>query len=351
MTDNKQNDDDFARDAALAAYRKQKEAYDRRPKTIQHMFAALGRMLTGRNMRRTLAGVMALAVGYVGLAEFGGGVNNQLVELKTPEGGSAIAEWLRQSIKRENDTGWCPSANFLHPYHLQIDRCAFQNGQREIWLRVVQRLHSEVTRAGVVNRNDPDISEVLKTVSMGDYWSPFFWLRPELSTATSFDRAVARLDSFQVRKAKGEAAFYSQIDNISSIVDDVTNVMGNEQAILRDVAGRAGPIVGPATREVTYRVLGSMNAACGLLKAMQKDFGQVIAYQSSVGVLDLTIDKVCDDIGEYPPVFNNVGGKVAQMDADMSAATNQLEALQRALAAEARQAGRSAPRPVVPGVR
>ena len=330
-------DDDYDRQLALATYQKQKQRATQRPRSLRDLFGVVKRAVCSAGVRRVALGAMAAVTAYVGAGEFFSGVNNEPMTIQTPVGGSAMVAWLKTSIQKERDTGWCPSASFVHPYGMRIDQCAFQSGEREIWLRVSQRLLSDVTRVGGANRNDPDILQVQKTMNMGDYWSMFYWFNPALSTNASFDIAVEKLNSYQARLAKGQAHFYSQIDNISYIVSDMTNVMSDEQASLRDVAGKAGIFVGPATRAVTYRVLGSMHAACGVLKAMQTDFKDVITYQSSQGVYKLTINKVCDDIGVYPPVLNNVGGQVAQLDADMSAATNQLESLQRALAAESRQ--------------
>ena len=272
---------------------------------------------------------------YVVSGQFMGRVNNVPLTVDVATGGSHLVESSARMIEREVRSGFCPSS-YIWPGHVRYDVCGFQEGEQQIWQRLAMQLSDHLSREGAASDRDTDLNVVLANISRPNTWSLVF---SSNNTASLLAGSVTKLDAFNVILRDGKAGYFPRIDNLSSLIADVTNVLGSESKQLSETAGKTG-LYSMQARRAYFHTLGTMAASCWVLQAANADFDSVLKLQSAEAIYDQAMDKVCEKIGKNPSVVVNADdlSHLLTLSGSAAAAVNNLTSLQTAMAAASRGA-------------
>lgn len=273
--------------------------------------------------------VIAVPLAYIGFGQVSGAVNNLPLTLET-QGASRVAEALARNIDREVKSGFCPSA-VIWPGHTRYDICGFQEGEQQIWQRVVMQLADHLTREGPASDRDADLNPVLASINRPNTWSLLF---PSNNTASLLAASVKHLDAYNARLQDHRAGYFPRIDNMASLVSDITSVLGGESHQLSEKAAVTG-LYSLSARYAYFHGLGVMAASCFALQAARADFETVLKMQSAETIYDQAMAKTCEKLGKNPSVVVNADdlSHLLTLSGAMAGAVNDLNALQTALAA------------------
>lgn len=277
--------------------------------------------------------LLALPVVYIVSGQFMGRVNNDTLSVETEPGASHLVAATARMIDREIDSGFCPSS-YIWPGHIRFDICGFQEGQQQIWSRLAIQFSDHLSREGPTSDRDQDLATVLANINRPNTWSLFF---PSNNTASLLSASAKRLDQFNARLAQHKASYYPRIDNLSSLIGDITNVLGSEAQRLTDSADATG-LISMNAREAYFHALGTMAATCYVMQAMRMDFVDILKLQSAEEIFDQAMHRSCEKIGKNPTLVIN-GDELSHLrtlSGVVSATVNNLSSLQNAIAAAAR---------------
>jgi hypothetical protein len=236
-------------------------------------------------------------------------------------------------INREVESGFCPSA-YLWPGHIRFDICGFQEGEQQIWQRIAMQLSDHLTREGPTSDRDPDLNVVLANINRPNTWSLLF---ASNNTTSLLAVSVKRLDQYNARLMDKKAGYYPRIDNLSSLIGDLTNVLGSESKQLSEKASQVG-LYSMEGRNAYFHTLGTLAAACFVLQSAKADFEDVLKSQSAETIYDQATTKTCEKVGRDPLIVIN-GTELSHLltlSGSAAAAVNNLASLQTAVAAASR---------------
>jgi hypothetical protein len=279
--------------------------------------------------------VILLPLLYCIAGQFMGEVNNTPLTVETPAGGSHIVDALARMMDREVSSGFCPSA-YLWPGHIRYDVCGFQEGEQQIWQRVAMQLSDHLSREGPNSERDPDLNIVLANINRPNTWSLIF---SSNNTASLYKVSVQKLDDFNGKLEDKKAGFFPRIDNLSSLISDITSVLGSESQLLTEKASQTG-LYSMRARRAYFHTLGTMAASCWTLQAARADFDDVLKMQSAESIYDQAVQSTCDKLNKDPAIIINGDdlSHLLTLSGSAAAAVNNLAALQTAVAAAAHPA-------------
>ncbi|MDP9127687.1 MAG: DUF2333 family protein [Pseudomonadota bacterium] len=274
--------------------------------------------------------LLPLLYGIAG--QYTGHVNNTPLPNTPAKSSSAIVNALARMMERELATGFCPSSYFW-PGHIRYDICGFQEGEEQIWQRVAMQLSDHLAREGSNSERDPDLSVVLANINRPNTWSLLF---ASNNTASLFKVAVQKLDQFDDRLRDQKAGFYPRIDNLSSLIGDITSLLGSESQQLNEKAAKSG-LYSMAARHAYFHTLGTMAASCWILQAARSDFEDVLKMQSAEAIFDQALQTTCEKLNKNPSIVINGDdlSHLLTLSGSAAAAVNNLASLQTAVAAAA----------------
>lgn len=281
-----------------------------------------------------IAVLVLLPLLYVVSGQFVGRVNNEaLAESTALTGTSRVIDAAARMVERDVTSGFCPSA-YIWPGHIRYDVCGFQEGEQQVWQRLAIQLSDHLTREGAASDRDPDLNAVLANMNRPNTWSLLF---ASNNTASLLKAAVKHLDAYNAKLKDGKAGYFPRIDNLSSLVGDLTSVLGGESKQLTEKAAGAG-LYSMQGRYAYFHTLGTMAASCLVLQAAKVDFDMVLKAQSAETIYDQAMQKTCEKLGKNPGVIINAEdlSHLLSLSGSAAGAVNDLNALQIALAASSR---------------
>ena len=276
-----------------------------------------------------IAVLILVPVLYIVIGQFLGQVNNDALATTTPSGNSHVVDALARMIERETNSGFCPSS-YIWPGHIRYDICGFQEGEQQIWQRVAMQLSDHLTREGAASDRDPDLNAVLANISRPNTWSLLF---SSNNTASLLTASVTRLDQFDEKLKQGKAGYFPRIDNLASLIGDLTSILGGESKQLTEKAANTG-LYSMQGRKAYFHTLGTMAASCWVLQAARLDFDDVLKLQSAGAIYDQAMRKTCEKLGKDPSIVINADdlSHLLTLSGSAAAAVNDLTSLQTAIA-------------------
>jgi len=277
--------------------------------------------------------LVLLPVFYIVSGQFMGRVNNAALTGAVPEKASHVVDAMARMIERETDSGFCPSS-YIWPGHIRYDICGFQEGEQQVWQRLAIQLSDHLSREGAASDRDQDLNAVLANINRPNTWSLLF---SSNNTASLLKNTVTRLDHYNARLQAGQAGYYPRIDNLSSLVGDMTSLLGGESKQLTEKAANNG-LYSMQARQAYFHTLGTLAASCAVLQAAQMDFQEVLKLQSADNIFDQAMHKTCEKLDKNPAIVINANdlSHLLTLSGSASAAVNDLAALQNAIAAASR---------------
>jgi hypothetical protein len=279
-----------------------------------------------------LAVLLFIPLAYTLIGQFAGRVNNTALPASPAAESSAVVDSLARSIERELSSGFCPSSYFW-PGHIRYDVCGFQEGEQQIWQRVAMQLSDHLAREGANSARDPDLGVVLTNINRPNTWSLLF---ASNNTSSLLAVAVQKLDQFNDRLKEKQVGYYPRIDNLSSLISDITSMLGSESQQLANKAATTS-LYSMEGRRAYFHTLGTMAASCWILQAARVDFDEVLKLQSAEPIYDQAVRSTCDKLGKDPALVINGDdlSHLLTLSGSAAAAVNNLAALQTAVAAAA----------------
>jgi hypothetical protein len=270
---------------------------------------------------------------YVVSGQFVGSVNNEaLAESAAPAGTSRVIDAAARMVERDLNSGFCPSA-YIWPGHIRYDICGFQEGEQQVWQRLAIQLSDHLTREGAASDRDPDLNVVLASLNRPNTWSLLF---SSNNTASLLKAAVGHLDAYNTKLKDGKAGYFPRIDNLSSLVGDLTSVLGGESKQLTEKAANTG-FYSMQGRYAYFHALGTLAASCVVLQAAWVDFDTVLKMQSADTIYAQAMQKTCEKLDKNPGIVINANdlSHLLSLSGSAAGAVNDLAALQNAIAAAA----------------
>ena len=196
------------------------------------------------------------------------------------------------------------------------------------------QLSDHLSREGANSDRDPDLNVVLTNINRPNTWSLLF---ASNNTASLLGNAAQRLDQYNERLKQNKAGYYPRIDNMSSLIADITNVLGSESQQLTETATNTG-IYSMQGRRAYFHTLGTMAAACLVMQAARHDFDGVLKLQSAETIYDQAVRGVCEKMDKNPTYVINGDdlSHLLTLSGSAASAVNNLAALQNAVAAASR---------------
>ncbi len=270
---------------------------------------------------------------YIGFGQFMGRVNNTALVISTPAGASHVIDVASRMIARDLQNGFCPSS-YIWPGHIRYDVCGFQEGEQQIWQRLAMQLNDHLTREGAASDRDVDLNIVLANLNRPNTWSLLF---SSNNTASLLGSAFKHLDAYNAKLAAGKAGYFPRIDNLASLVSDLTSILGSESKQLTEKAAASG-LYSMQARGAYFHTLGTLAASCQILQAARVDFADVLKAQSAEAIYDQAMHKTCEKMDKNPAVVINADdlSHLLTLSGSAAAAVNDLSSLQTALAAGSR---------------
>jgi hypothetical protein len=293
----------------------------------------MGEDMPDQILRKSLLTVFALIIlvpaAYALIGQYAGRVNNTALSSGAADGGSHVVDALARMIERELSSGFCPSS-FFWPGHIRYDVCGFQEGEQQIWQRTAMQLSDHLAREGANSERDPDLNVVLANINRPNTWSLLF---ASNNTPSLLAVAVQKLDQFDEKLKQKQVGTYPRIDNLASLISDVTNMLGSESQQLTRTAAKTG-LYSMRARRAYFHTLGTMAASCWILQAARVDFDEVLKLQSAEPIYDKAVQSTCDKLNKNPSIVINGDdlSHLLTLSGSAAAAVNNLAALQTALA-------------------
>ncbi|MEL6265768.1 MAG: DUF2333 family protein [Pseudomonadota bacterium] len=244
--------------------------------------------MTGALRGTVLAGLAA--VNLLGAYVLGGmlvteRIDNDLTFAPaTPtEGGLAGVDMTVALIQREvEEHAWVANEPFFMPGHWLPNMRYYQQGVVYGLSRFAFELADSLGRSRGATAVDPDLDRAAGLLRFpGDVWFFDFektWT-PVVTSEEQYMSAVRALESYNRRVASGEAVFDPRQDNLAAVLSRIEADVSSKINVLSDHVERvaAGQPVSTTSNEVFYVTKGRLYAYTMLLKALEQDFGPIIA--------------------------------------------------------------------------
>lgn len=205
------------------------------------------------------------------------------------EGGSEAVSTAIALMSRETARHWTPNDPFFYPGAALIRMPAFQRGIAASVARFSIELSDQLGRSRGSSQADPDLQKAAGLLN----YSPNVWMWdfsvswfPTASSEKQYGEGIKALVRYNERLAKNEAVYEKRADNLLQTLDRITADLGSASATIDEHIHGRSAFSFRASGDVFYAVKGRMYGNYMLLKAMEKDFAQVITERQVKTVWD-----------------------------------------------------------------
>ena len=183
----------------------------------------------------------------------------------------------------DRETGqhhWTPNDPVFFP-GAWLDRMpAYQRGVTAALSRFAIEMSDQIGRTRGSSRIDEDLDTAAGLMKYPPdvwMWNPSTSLIPTASSEKQYRAAMKAFKRYNIRLAKGEAAFERRADNLQQTLERIASDIGSASAAIAErIDGENRPYIDLEADELYYDIKGKMYAYHMLLRAMRYDFAQVI---------------------------------------------------------------------------
>jgi hypothetical protein len=234
-----------------------------------------------------------------------------------PDGASHAVALAADLIEREIDvTGWRANDPFFLPSAALDNMPNYQQGIMAAMSRFAVEMTDQIGRARGSSQADPDLE---KAVGLLKY-SGTIWIfdlstswAPTASSEQQYREGVRRLRAYNERLAAGRASFERRADNLLATLERIAADLGSASAeIDQRVLHGDGILFDFHSDDVYYRAKGKLYGYALLLRALERDFADVIA-ERSLGTVWNEMEKSLFAAADLQPWVVVNGGPDSQM--------------------------------------
>lgn len=214
------------------------------------------------------------------------------VDSVAPPGGSATVAAVTYLARREAElNNWTPNDPFVLPGWWIDNTPNFQKGIMGAVSRFSFELRDQLGR----RRGSSSVDENLEKAASNLSIEPERWiidmstsLLPTKPSDQYYREALGQLDSYNAQLGTGQSVFDRRSDNLLATLDRIALDLGASSASLDTYIGdHAGGIVPDfGADDLFYQVKGQVYAYTILLKAIRKDFAEVIENREIAALYD-----------------------------------------------------------------
>jgi hypothetical protein len=203
----------------------------------------------------------------------------QTAPFMVENGSEAVATAVALVDREINKNHWTPSDPFFYPGAALTRMPAYQRGIMASIARFTIELSDQIARTRGSSGVDEDVQ---KANGLFNY-SPYVWMfdlstswLPTASSETQYRAGMEALQRYNLRLSKGQATFEKRSDNLLEALNRMAADLGSSSAdIATHVEGKSKSSFGSAA-ELFYYTKGRMYGNYMLLKALEKDYAQLI---------------------------------------------------------------------------
>lgn len=202
-----------------------------------------------------------------------------------PDGASHAVAVAADLVEREIDrNGWRANDPFFLPSAALDNMPNFQQGIVGAMSRFAVEMTDQIGRARGSSQADADLDSAagyLKYPGTVWIWDPTVSLLPTASSEEQYRAGVAALRRYNERLAEGRAVFERRSDNLLATLERIAADLGSSSAQLdRQVLDGGGILFDFSSDDLFYRTKGKLYGYAVLLRALGRDFQDVIAERS-----------------------------------------------------------------------
>lgn len=200
-----------------------------------------------------------------------------------PQGGSQAVATLSYLVKREVvDHNWTPNDPFFLPGWWIDNTPNYQKGMMGAISRFSFELRDVLARTRGSGAVDQNLQKAAGDLAKEpDRWVMDFStsLLPTTPSDAYYREAIEQMEIYNGRLAAGDAVFERRADNLLATIDRIALDLGASSAALEKYIGENAGGVLPdfGADDLFYEVKGQVYAYLMILRALEKDFGKVIA--------------------------------------------------------------------------
>ncbi len=263
-------------------------------RTLWRYFAGWLQTVSGSTWRKVAVGLPLAFFLYILLGmPIANRIDDDLnVDPVAPPGGSATVAAVSYLVRREADhNNWTPNDPFVLPGWWIDNTPNFQKGIMGALSRFSFELRDQLGRRRGSSSIDTNLEKAASNLSIEpERWIIDFsasWL-PTRPSDQYYREALGQLDTYNVQLGSDQAVFDRRSDNLLATLDRIALDLGASSASLDtyivDNSGGFLPDVG--ADDLFYQVKGQVYAYTVLLKAIRKDFSDVIESREIAALYD-----------------------------------------------------------------
>ncbi len=218
--------------------------------------------------------------------------DNLTVDAVSPPGGSATVAAVSYLVRREAEqNNWTPNDPFVLPGWWIDNTPNFQKGIMGALSRFSFELRDQLGRRRGSSSIDTNLEKAASNLSIEpERWIIDFsasWL-PTRPSDQYYREALGQLDTYNVQLGSDQAVFDRRSDNLLATLDRIALDLGASSASLDTYIGEnsGGVIPDVGADDLFYQVKGQVYAYTILLKAIRKDFSDVIENREIAALYD-----------------------------------------------------------------
>lgn len=270
----------------------------------------LGRVLGGRVVGIGAGAVLLAAVIYypVGMIMVHKVDDNPSLTWTTPQGGSEAVGATIALLKREVDqNGWVANDPWFMPTSMLDNMPNFQQGMVGALSRFALEMTDQIGRVRGSSQADADLEKAAGLLKYpGNVWIFDFStsLAPTATSEAQYRSATRALERYNERLSGGTAVFERRADNLLGTLDRFAADLGSLSAVVDKSLSDLSTFSTKAD-DVFYQNKGRLYAYFILLKAMERDFSNVIVEKEVQSAWEQMLVSIQQAATMDPPVVIN----------------------------------------------
>ena len=252
------------------------------------------RTVSGSTWRKVAVGIPLVFFAYILIGmPIANRIDDTLaIDSVAPPGGSATVSAVTDLVRRETElNNWTPNDPVVLPGWWIDNTPNFQRGIMGAVSRFSFELRDQLGR----RRGSSSVDENLEKAASNLSIEPERWiidmstsLLPTKPSDQYYREALGQLEAYNAQLGTGESVFDRRSDNLQATLDRIALDLGASSASLdtyiSDYAGGVVPDFG--ADDLFYQVKGQVYAYTILLKALRKDFADVIEDREIAALYD-----------------------------------------------------------------
>ena len=282
-------------------------------RTLWRLFTGWLQTVSGSTWRKVAVGLPLAFFLYILLGmPIANRIDDDLtIDAVSPAGGAATVAAVSYLVRREAEqNNWTPNDPFMLPGWWIDNTPNFQKGIMGALSRFSFELRDQLGRRRGSSSIDTNLEKAASNLSI----EPERWIinlstswMPTTPSDQYYREALGQLDTYNVQLGSDQAVFDRRSDNLLATLDRIALDLGASSASLDTYIGEnsGGFVPDFGADDLFYQVKGQVYAYTILLKAIRKDFADVIESREIAALYDDLLRSMNTAAALNPVVVSN----------------------------------------------